>query len=197
MVEGILSGDVTFAQPQERLIPTADASKRVEAKGVIQPDDLHIFLSEEILLEVISYSASDVTRELGGVFVGTLYSHRGMAWLLVEGYLRARHYVNTAASFRFTHDTWSDITRERERRFNDKLMVGWQHTHPGYGIFLSSMDRFIQEHFFNLPWMVALVVDPKQENLGFFQWKRGEITPCGFFYVRDAVESSSVRRMIR
>jgi hypothetical protein len=32
---------------------------------------------------------------------------------------------------------------------------------------------------------VALVVDPRADTLGFFQWKRGKVSPCGFFYVRD------------
>ena len=120
-----------------------------------------------------------------GVFVGSVYTHKGLPWLMIEGYVKARHYVSTAGSFRFTHDTWSAITREKEQRFDDKLLVGWHHTHPGYGIFLSSLDKFIQNRFFNLPWMVALVVDPKAENMGFFQWKSGRIAHCGFFYVRD------------
>jgi len=88
---------------------------------------------------------------------------------MIEGYVKARHYVNSAASFRFTHDTWSAISRECEQRFNDKLRVGWHHTHPGYGVFLSSMDQFIHRHFFNLPWMVALVVDPKQEHFDLYR----------------------------
>ena len=65
-------GELTFAEPEERLIPTVDPAMRVEPKGIIQPDDLHIFLTESILREVIKYSASDVSVELGGVFVGTL-----------------------------------------------------------------------------------------------------------------------------
>jgi hypothetical protein len=49
-------------------------------------------------------------------------------------------------------------------------MVGWYHTHPGWGVFLSGMDTFICEHFFNKPLDVALVIDPRQQERGFFQW---------------------------
>jgi proteasome lid subunit RPN8/RPN11 len=175
-----------FAQPVEKVIPTADAAKKVEPKGVVQPEDLHIFLSERILREVVDWSKSDIHHELGGVFVGDLYSYKGLPYLEIAGYIRAQHYEHTAASFRFTHDSWSAISREREKRFGDKMVVGWHHTHPGYGIFLSGTDMFSHRNFFNLPWMFALVVDPKAGSLGFFQWNKGmrDVRPCGFFFVR-------------
>ena len=185
MDDGIqVSGGMEFLQPIEKIIPTVDRSKQVEAKGVIQPDDMHIFLTESILQEVVSWSKTDLHHELGGVFVGDLYAYRGVSYLEIAGYIKAQHYEHTAASFRFTHDTWSAITREREDRYGDKVVVGWHHTHPGYGIFLSGTDMFSHRSFFNLTWMFALVVDPRAENLGFFQWKKGQVVPCGFFFVR-------------
>lgn len=182
--DGIVSGGLEILQPVEKLIPTEDRSKDVEPKGVIQPDDLHIFLTEKILREVVDWSKTDLERELGGVFVGDLYSCRGRLWLEIAGYIKAKHYQNTAASFRFTHDSFSAITREKEERFNDRTIVGWHHTHPGYGIFLSGTDMFSHRHFFNLPWMVAMVVDPRAGTFGFFQWKKGQVVPCGLFFVR-------------
>ena len=179
-----MTGGLELLQPVEKLIPTADRTKRVEPKGVIQPDDLHIFLTEAILREVVDWSNTDLEHELGGVFVGDLYAHKGMPWLEIAGYIKARHYENTAASFRFTHDSFSAISREKEERFNDRPIVGWHHTHPGYGIFLSGTDLFSHRHFFNLPWMFAMVVDPRAGNLGFFQWKKSQVIPCGFFFVR-------------
>ena len=173
-----------LAQPVEKLIPTADKTKRVEPKGTINPGDLHIFLTESLLREVIAWSNTDLGHELGGVFVGDLYSWKGMPYLEIAGYIKAQDYEHTAASFTFTHDTWSAITREKEQRYNDKLLVGWHHTHPGYGIFLSGMDQFIHRNFFNLAWMFAMVVDPKQETLGFFQMRKSQIEHIGFFFVR-------------
>ena len=185
MSDGIeLTGELQLLQPKEKLIPTADRTKVVEPKGVIQPDDLHIFLTESILQEVVKWSRTDLEHELGGVFVGDLYAYKGMSYLEIAGYIKAQHYENTAASFRFTHDSFSAITREKERRFEDRPIVGWHHTHPGYGIFLSGTDMFSHRNFFNLPWMFAMVVDPRAGTLGFFQWKKSQVVPCGFFFVR-------------
>jgi proteasome lid subunit RPN8/RPN11 len=179
-----VTGSLEFLQPVEKLIPTADRTKRVEAKGVIQPEDLHIFLTEAILRDVIQWSNTDTYHELGGVFVGDFYSYKGVRWVDIVGYVKARHYQHTAASFKFTHDSWSAISRECEEKWGDRPRVGWHHTHPGYGIFLSGYDQFIHFNFFNVPGMFALVVDPKAESLGFFQLKKGKIAQCGFFFVR-------------
>jgi hypothetical protein len=56
----------------------------------------------------------------------------------------------------------------------DQTIVGWYHTHPGFGIFLSEMDVFICEHFFNLPWQTAFVFDPHSGEEGNFIWRSGK-----------------------
>ena len=40
------------------------------------------------------------------------------------------------------------LVKKVKAEYPDKKIVGWQHTHPGYGIFLSSYDIFIQENFY-------------------------------------------------
>lgn len=178
-------GELEIARPPEKLLPTLDKARRVEPMGVIAGDDLHIFLREETLKEIWYHSNSRLDRELGGVLVGDWYSWKGQYWVEIAGFIKAQNYINTAASFTFTHDTWSSIHREKEKRFNDRPIVGWQHTHPGYGIFLSGMDQFIQRNFFAQPYQIALVIDPRAQNMGFFQWKHQRIANCGFFYIYD------------
>ena len=85
--------------------------------------------------------------------------------------LEAKHYANTQASFTYTHDSWEEITRERDRLFPDYDIVGWYHTHPSFGIFLSHHDLFIHQNFFAQPLQVAYVVDPIKQTRGFFQWR--------------------------
>src|SRR5262249_46310653 len=79
-------------------------------------------------------------------------------------------YESTKGSFKFTHDTWSAITREREAFPAELQMVGWYHTHPDWGVFLSGMDMFICDNFFNKKLDVAYVIDPCRGDRGMFQW---------------------------
>jgi proteasome lid subunit RPN8/RPN11 len=176
--------DLTYIDPIEKIIPVADPNCRTEAMGTIAPDDLNIFITQQVLQEVIDYSNSRLDREVGGALVGKLFSHRGVKYIEIEAYIPAYRAVSQTASLVFGHDAWEEINRKKDQSYPDSILVGWHHTHPGYNIFLSSYDMFIHENFFNLPWMVALVVDPKAERLGFFQWKHGQVVQCGFYFVR-------------
>jgi proteasome lid subunit RPN8/RPN11 len=183
-------GEVETAQPEERLIPTKDPSRRVQAMGTISQDDLHVFLREETLREIVIYSKTTTSYELGGVLIGSFYRHGTTHWIEIAGYVKAVRFKNTSASFTFTLDTQEQIQREKEKRFNDLPILGWHHTHPRYGIFLSGHDMFIHNNFFQQPWHVALVVDPVADTMGFFQMKRGRVVPCGFFYIYDRVAAA-------
>jgi hypothetical protein len=61
--------------------------------------------------------------------------------------------------------------------------VGWYHTHPSFGIFLSHHDLFIHQHFFAQSLQVAYVVDPIQQSRGFFQWRGGNMAQVEGFYL--------------
>ena len=62
-------------------------------------------------------------------------------------------------------------------------MVGWYHSHPRFGIFLSQYDVFIHSNFFAEQWQVAYVVDPVSGNSGIFGWENGEIVRYPYWAV--------------
>ncbi len=155
----------------------------VEKKGRTFRGDVPIFVHLDVLREIIRYSETDKRRELGGMMLGGYYTDLEIPYIEIDRYLEARHVDSRAASIKFTHDTWEDIHRRKDETAPESHILGWHHTHPGYGIFLSRYDVFIQEHFFKEPWQVALVVDPCANRLGFFRWRNGEIVSTGFFVI--------------
>jgi proteasome lid subunit RPN8/RPN11 len=62
--------------------------------------------------------------------------------------------------------------------------VGWYHTHPGHGIFLSGYDLVITRSIFNAAWHVAVVLDPLRNEMGLFQGADGERLP-GYRILRE------------
>lgn len=58
-----------------------------------------------------------------------------------------------------------------DKTHSGKRILGWYHTHPNFGIFLSEQDQFIQQSFFNLAFQVALVYDPVRKVHGVFSWR--------------------------
>ena len=79
------------------------------------------------------------------------------------------------ASVTYTPESWRYVNDRLDEMFveDSAVIVGWYHTHPGFGIFLSGMDQFIHRHFFTQIWHVAFVLDPLSRKSGFFCWNRG------------------------
>jgi len=169
-----------MASPRGSTTTSGAASLRGKAIGTLYEDAFRIVITEPVLESIIDYSEQDLQHELGGFLLGHVSaSERRM--LEVCDFLPAVDARSRMTSLTFTHDTWAAMTRNVRDRFPDLAVVGWHHTHPGFGVFLSGYDLFIHRHFFCEPWQVALVVDPRAQELGFFQWRGDQVTDCGFF----------------
>jgi len=114
--------------------------------------------------------------EVCGVLVGNGYRDDQGSYLLVEHCIRGNGARTKSTNVTFTAETWEYIQTIMDRDHADKKMIGWYHTHPGFGIFLSDMDIFICENFFNIPWQIAFVYDPIGGDEGNFIWKAGRPT---------------------
>lgn len=182
-------GEVEQPRPKRGIRPDAHPHYAVAACGEVGPNDLPIFVDLDAMIDMEDHALSDDTVELGGVMLGGQYEDdQGRAFVVVTDCLRAKHYESTRGSFKFTHDTWSEITRQRDEYPEDTVMVGWYHTHPDWGVFLSGMDLFICNNFFNKPLDLALVIDPCRDDRGWFQWlpAGGQPQRTGGFYVMSS-----------
>ena len=129
---------------------------------------------------ILTYSISDTSQELGGVLLGNCKEKDGQYHVCVRAVIEARYTESTKGSVTFTHQTWDYINRIRDEKYPQYKVVGWFHTHPGFGIFLSGHDKFIHQNFFNLPWQIAYVVDPLAGKHGFFGWINNHIEEVPF-----------------
>lgn len=154
--------------------------------GEVENDDIKVYIRQGVYQAMESFAASDTGKELGSILLGEYVQEMGKTYVVISDYLEARYTDASASTLTFTHETWEDIHAQREKRFPEKKILGWQHTHPNYGIFLSNYDLFIQENFFDLPFQVAYVIDPIQKLRGFFQWKSGKVEKLRGYYIYDA-----------
>jgi proteasome lid subunit RPN8/RPN11 len=164
--------------------PTSEEPRRGTPIGTIHEDAYTILISQSVLDEILGYSERDLQHESGGFLIGGGDTIR-RRFVEVRHFLPAVQARSRIASLVFTHDTWAAMTRDVSRRFPGQSVLGWHHTHPGFGVFLSAYDQFVHRNFFSEPWQIALVVDPRRQELGFFQWRRGDVVDCGFVCTRD------------
>jgi len=162
-VSDVDAEQIQLAELQHRL-PPATEGRAAKFQVIFQP---------RVLDEIHRHGKSNTEVELCGVLVGNVYED-GSPYVLVEASIRGNAAVSKGTQVTFTSETWSRIHEELERDYPKCRIVGWYHTHPGFGIFLSGMDLFIQDHFFNAPWQVAFVYDPIGGDEGVFIWRGGK-----------------------
>jgi proteasome lid subunit RPN8/RPN11 len=145
-----------------------------------------VFLTQPAFVRVCSLAGRDMENEVGGAIIGRwrIDKRSGEQFIVAEAVLPARYTRQGSAFLTFTQDTLVALHQEQEERYPDKLIVGWFHTHPRMGVFLSDYDIWLHRHFFPAPWQVALVIEPCTQIGGFFVWTEdGRLDShayCGF-----------------
>jgi proteasome lid subunit RPN8/RPN11 len=183
--DDIVFGEMRVREPERCPRPDRDRRYACLAYEVPAPIDLPVFLDRRTADAIERHALTDTSVELGGILLGKecVDTATGQPFVWITQSLEAKHYANTQASFTYTHDSWEEITRERDQLHPDCDIVGWYHTHPSFGIFLSHHDVFIHQHFFAQPLQVAYVVDPINQTRGFFQWRDGGLAQVGGYYL--------------
>jgi proteasome lid subunit RPN8/RPN11 len=150
-----------------------------------------------VLQAIYLHGRESADLEVCGVLVGTVGADDQGPFVHVYGCLRGEHAANQAGQVTFTAATWDYLQREMDDRHPEDRIVGWYHTHPDFGIFLSEMDLFIHRHFFDLPWQLALVYDPIRQQEGLFVWRSGKPVAEPYLVHEDTPASELPRVVLK
>ena len=195
----IIFDEIQYREPVRARRPDRDPALACLAYQVPQPDDLPIFIDRKSADAIERHALRDTSVELGGVLLGRecVDEQTGAPFVWVTESLEAKHYENTQASFTYTHDSWEELTRERERLHPQLDIVGWYHTHPDFGIFLSGHDLFLHRNFFPQPLQVAYVIDPIRQIRGFFRWRGNGLEQVGGYWLTaDRADRIALARQV-
>ncbi len=157
-----------------------------------------VFVTQKAYVRICAHAGSDLDNEVGGWMVGKWRADRetGEEFIVVEAALPAMHTRQGDAFLTFTQDSQVAMYSLLEERYPNKELVGWYHTHPRMGLFLSNHDLFLHNHFFPNPYQVALVVEPFSNVGGFFiRDTKGQLDSrhyFGFHEINNGTERSVV-----
>lgn len=149
------------------------------------------YMDPAIQLRIGQHATEDVSVEICGVLVGKWARDADGPYVHVLESIRGDAAASKFAEVTFTHETWARINQQMDTRFTQLAIVGWYHSHPSFGIFLSDRDRFIQEHFFSGAGQIAYVIDPVRKTEGIFLWRNGKPQLCPHFWVGDRIQVST------
>jgi proteasome lid subunit RPN8/RPN11 len=131
---------------------------------------MQVFVTQPVFRAINAHANSDLDNEVGGWLAGRWCRdvETKAEFVVVEALLPAQQVRSGSTFLTFTHDSQVAMLAALEERYAKKGIVGWYHTHPRMGLFLSGYDVWLHEHFFPYPWQVALVLDPHSHSGGFF-----------------------------
>jgi len=156
--------------------------------------DFRVFIDPKAHEQIHKHATENIGVEICGVMVGRWGKDDKGPFLTCSASIRGESATNKFAEVTFTHDTWSKINATMDKEYAGYVIVGWYHTHPDFGIFLSDRDRFIHEHFFSEPGQIALVVDPVRKIEGVFIWQSGKATPCPYYWVGNEIKMAPAEK---
>src|SRR5262245_5197796 len=164
-------------------------SQHIKVKVKSQPV---VVMEAEVARKIRQHARTSMKAEVCGVLIGSMDDGR----TVVEACIAGTNAAQGGAHVTFTQDTWEHIYKIKDQQYPDDKIVGWYHSHPGFGVFLSEHDLFIQENFFSSPQQVAWVYDPHTDEEGCFGWVGGKtetLTGLRFGYSQSVeIESSAV-----
>jgi proteasome lid subunit RPN8/RPN11 len=163
------------------------SSKSVKVKTKTQPA---VIMESEVARKIRQHARTSMKAEVCGVLLGTAEQDR----TVIDACIAGTNAAQGGAHVTFTQDTWEHIYKIKDQQFPDSKIVGWYHSHPGFGVFLSEHDLFIQENFFSNPQQVAWVYDPHTDEEGCFGWvgdKTEKLSSLRFGYSQSVEVSGS------
>ncbi|MFX1340057.1 MAG: Mov34/MPN/PAD-1 family protein [Promethearchaeota archaeon] len=132
-----------------------------------------VYIYKNILDEITKVCKKE-KLEIFGYLIGNIYKWNEKNYIVIEDQL---FIIGAVHSDKYSTSQIEGAAGKYEKKFqklkhkknNEELrIVGWWHSHPGFGPFLSSTDIHTQEFFFPESYQVALVVDPIKNELEFF-----------------------------
>lgn len=143
------------------------------AKAARRPADSH---SPRLYDDLRLHLLVSERNEEGGYALGNVYRQPGspedekdpaFRWVVeVTNLVMAEGTIGTPIWLLFTGDTWSRISRRRDRDFAERKLAGWFHTHvfPASDSFgLSGMDQEMHAWYLTRPWQVAILLNLEKD----------------------------------
>ncbi|MDR2368421.1 MAG: hypothetical protein LBF58_10015 [Deltaproteobacteria bacterium] len=120
----------------------------------------------------------DVRDEQGGILIGKRFldEGRGIHYVVVTKSISADGAHGSMGSLEITNQCWGlmhDKKDDYNREIDQKaIIVGWFHTHPNQlGCFMSSVDRYTQDLFFDGDNTYSIVINPQRHLLKAYRAK--------------------------
>jgi proteasome lid subunit RPN8/RPN11 len=145
-----------------------------------------IYIDKKAYGAIYSHGASNLKREVVGILLGDVSQDSNNKYRVdIIGVIKSDVAPGNQTQAKFTDEVWLQLVESAQRDYPNQKVVGWYHTHPGFGAFMSEDDVNCHCVAFSHPWHVAAVCDPVKNELCFFGRDGSEIKAIKGFYTYE------------
>lgn len=116
-------------------------------------------------------------KEMGGLLLGYVIKYQDQYIKMIDQIIESDNYYHTTTYLVLYPELWQNANRyiiDHEGNIR-KHIIGWFHTHPNFTPFFSEVDKKTQEHFFNFPFSVGIVIDPFSNQYSVYEGKDSKL----------------------
>jgi proteasome lid subunit RPN8/RPN11 len=127
-----------------------------------------VYIEWRAMVGAVAHAMHGLPHEVIGFLVGRPFVWNGTTYVYIKAALMGKANASET-HVEFAADSLADIVQKLREKYPDEELVGWYHSHPGYGCFLSPTDLASHVNCFTMPYHVSMVVDPVKGEVAFFR----------------------------
>ena len=156
----------------------------IESSGV---GALRIYVEDYVFTFVHQFSQASASSERLGILVGKYIESENQPALFISGAIESKHTVQSPRGIEFSQSSNDYHTEMLDKYFPGLSIVGWIHSQPGYGTYLSNKNYSYHRESFTEAYQVFFVTDPAQRMDAFYVYNEDKelIESKGYFVYYD------------
>ncbi len=170
---------IVFGQLQEPALPPEQRPpvSLETGKGMRPQGPFQVYFVRGVYDAILAHINETPHIESGGVLVGQAFRtpDRQTTFIVITAAIRQDSDNRSVGHFTVTPTEVQAARARLEADYPGYQVVGWYHSHPGHGVFLSGQDMTIVRSIYNASWHLALVIDPLKQIEGIFVGPEGKL----------------------
>lgn len=165
-----------------KIISTTKTQRQYRKRSV---PAVQLFMGESVISTMAAHADVGFTdeKEIMGLILGTIYNDDEGEYSVADGTATTK-LDSTNVSVRFDPNSLEDLFISIDEN-KSGTVVGWYHSHPGFGCYLSDTDIKTHSHIFGDGIGFSVVIDPSDETLMVFSVKDGSSQKVQMIILED------------
>ena len=156
--------------------PPENSVRHIWHKGtVLASDKVVAYVNKHAEAKMRNHALAyrDKKLEVMGLLLGEVRTWKGWEYVLIRDVVTT-DLDATSVSVKFDSGSFQKLFENLDDAGFDYVLVGWYHSHPGYGCFMSETDLATHQGAFISKHQLAIVIDPLNFQIEGFHVRNGE-----------------------